>query len=66
MKAIGAFFTRFSKAVGALGGGTIGAVIGGALAWAGHPVPANYVWALPVLGGTIATTLAPPNSLKGT
>lgn len=63
MNAVGAFFTRFSKAIGALGGGGIGALIAWGIHLSGHTLSAETVGILPVVGSVIATALAPPNSL---
>jgi len=57
------FCARFSKAIGALGGTGVGQLISWVFIVAGHPLPVAIEGGLPIVGGVIATVLAPPNSL---
>jgi hypothetical protein len=58
-----AFLLRFSKAIGALGGGGIGALIQWGFSAFGHPLGPQIAVGLPVVGSVLATVLAPPNSI---
>jgi len=59
MKYLAAFATRFSKAIGSIGGGGLGLLASLALKHYGVTLPPE---AVPLTGAFLGTLLAPPNS----